>query len=313
MTEQLSVIVVNYSTPELLLNFLYSVRNSADSALVHDVIIVDNGYPEKGDSREVIDTSSFAFKIKFVQNPESSYASGANRGATVALGKFLIIANSDIELLPNSSIQPLINYLQREPRVGVVGPQLVYPDGTWQRSYERFPSFKEALISLAMLDSLWHGIMMWASRKNWWPKHPKMVDYIDGAFMVVRRSCFEEVGGFNEDYSFYGEDADFCWRARRAGWKVVFSPSVQVMHIRGASSTADALGDYTVRLFKAKQKFISKHFGPRRAWWYGQISKLALRERAVFYSLVAKFRRSQKWQQRKAHAKARWSAVRMMK
>jgi len=221
-SRHLSVIVLNYGVYGLLSNFLQSMICHTDSNLVRDLVIVDNGYPLQGDSRDRVDASLFSFKTKFVQNSESSYASGVNRGVTLASEETLVIANNDIEWLPTSSINSLVDCLGRDPRIGVMGPQLIYPDGRWQRSYGRFPSVWEAFISLTMLDSLWHGIIMWAFRHNWLPRRPKRVGYIDGAFMVVRRSCFEELGGFNEEYSFYGEDADFCWRAWKNGWKVVF-------------------------------------------------------------------------------------------
>ncbi|MCL0085115.1 glycosyltransferase [Thermodesulfovibrionales bacterium] len=309
MSKKLSIIVVNYGKSDLLLNFLNSVRQSSDSTLIHEIIVVDNGYPHKGDSRDVVDTSSFPFKIKFVQNPKTSYSSGVNQGATLASGDTLVIANNDIEWLPGFSIQPLVEHLWQEPCIGIVGPQLVYPGGTLQRSYGRFPSLKWALISLTMLDSLWHGIIAWAFRHGWLPKRPKMVGYVSGAFMVVRRSCFEELGGFNEDYSFYGEDTDFCWRAHRHEWKVVLVPTVHAIHIGGASSTLEALKDYTVQLLKAKQKFVKEHLGYRRAIWYNWLMKVAFLERAILYSFAASLIRSSNWRSRAQQAKDRYDAV----
>ena len=309
IAKKLSIIVVNYGISELLLNFLNSIQNSSDSTLVQEVIIVDNGYPFKGDSRDVIDISSFSFKIKFVQNPESSYASGVNRGVALASQETLVISNNDIEWLPGVSIQPLVDYLWRESRVGIVGPQLVYPDSSWQRSYERFSSLKCALISLTMLDSLWHGIIAWAFRHDWLSRQPRIVDYVKGAFMVVRRSCFEELGGFNEDYPFYGEDSDFCWRAHQRGWKVVFIPSIHIAHIGGASSTLKALKDYTAQFFRAKQQFAEEHLGHRRAILYRWLMKAVFLERAICYGFVASLIRSTNWRKRAQQAKARHEAV----
>jgi len=305
----LSVIVINYGVRGLLSNFLKSMTYYADFNLVRELVIVDNGYPLQGDSRDRVDASLFPFKIKFVQNSENSYASGVNRGVAVASEEILVIANNDIEWLPTSSINSLVDCLERDPRIGVVGPQLIYPDGSWQRSYGRLPSVKEAMMSLTMLDSMWHGIVRLVFGHNWLPTRPKRVGYIDGAFMVVRRSCFEELGGFNEEYSFYGEDADFCWRAWKNGWKVVFVPDARVMHLRGASSTADALGDYTIRLIKAKQKFVQDHFGIHQAKWYRRLIKIALLERFILYNFVAKLIHSPRWQRRAFEARVRYHAM----
>lgn len=288
-TKGVSIIVINYGRADLVMNFLESIRNSTDSRLIEEVVIVDNGYPKKEDSRNVVNASSLPFKIKFVQNPESSYASGVNRGAALATGKIFIIANNDVQLISNCSIQPLLDHLWGDPHIGIVGPQLVYPDGSWQRSYGRFPSLKEALESLLMIDSIKNGICIMAFHCNWLKRRPKTVNYVDGAFMVVRRSCFEDLGGFDESYSFYGEDVDFCWRAWQKGWKVVFVPTVRVMHIRGATSLSDENGERTYgrKLLLAKEYFIRKNFGKHQALLYGRLIKIALFERALIYWLTA--------------------------
>ncbi len=308
MSVYFSIIVINYGTPDLVLRLLKSIANAAQG-LVPEVIVVDNGYPQKGDSRGVVHPERFPFPILFVQNPASSYASGVNRGAAQASGEYFALSNSDIQLLPDSPLLPLLHWLDERPRIGVAGPQLVYPDGTWQRSYGRFPSLREAVISMTMRDSLGNGITAWAFRHGWKSRRPKAVDYVDGAFMVVRRSCFEALGGFDETYDFYGEDVDFCWRARQAGWKVVFVPRVRVMHLRGASSTADALSDYTVRLFQAKLKFVKEHFGLQRGKWYERFMRGALYERSWLYEAVARWTRRPHWRQRSQQARIRYDAV----
>jgi len=250
------------------------------------------------------------FLVKIVDNLQNSYASSVNCGVAVGHGDILVISNNDFEWLPNSSIQVLFDHLRREPRIGVVGPQLVYPDGTWQRSYGRFSSVWETFTSLTMFDSLWHGIIMWVFRHNWLPRWPKKVDYIDEAFMVVRRSCFEELGGFDEEYSFYGEDADFCWRAWKNGWKVVFVSDARVMHVRGASSTANALGDYIIQLIMAKQKFVQDHFGIHQARWYRRLVQIGLFERFILYNFVAELNHSPDWQRRAFQARVRYHVIR---
>lgn len=307
-----SIITINYGKADLVNNFLISIQNSPDSSLIYEVIIVDNGYPEKGDSRDVIKPFSFPFRIKFVQNPECSYASGVNRGVAESTGDFLVIANNDVELLSGYSIRPLIEHLKQNTHVGIVGPQQIYPDGSWQMSYERFSSLREAIISLTMLDSIWNEFRRVAFHCNWLAKYPKKVDYINGAFMVVRRSCFDDLGGFDEGYTFYAEEADFCWRAWKKGWKVIFIPSVRVMHLRGASSTAEALEDYVIRLLSAKQLFVKNHFGVRKSEQYMRLMRIVLLERYILYNFVAKVVRSSKWEQRAFEARIRYSAISRM-
>lgn len=312
MTKQLSIIIVNYGTPDLLLNFLKSAQNNADSSIVSEVVIVDNEYPNKGDSRKIIIPGSFSFKIQFVQNPKKSYASGVNRGVALAAMDTIVVANSDVELLPQFSLRPLVQKLWQDSHIGITGPQLVYPDRRWQQSYGQFPSPWRAFINLTMLDSFWYGIIMWAFRRNWLLKQPRTIHYIGGAFMVIKRDCFEEIGGFDESYIFYGEDIDFCWRARRNGWKVVFVPSVQVVHIRGASSRKVAMSKYALKLIQAGQKFVEEHFGSQQARWYGRFNRMAFYERAWLYSFVAQLTHSSRWQQRAFEVRALCNAAKKM-
>jgi len=304
---RVSLIIIHYGNPGPLWNLLASLENHPDKRLIDEVIVVNNGLSLDKGERVRLETYK---NLKIVDDPQNSYASGVNRGVAASHGDILVISNNDVEWLSNFSIQALLDHLRREPCIGVVGPQLVYPNGTWQRSYGIFPSIWEAFISLIMVDSLGHGIIMWVFRHNWLPRWPKKVDYIDGAFMVVRRSCFEELGGFNEEYSFYGEDADFCWRAWENDWKVVLVPNTRVMHVRGASSTANALEDYTIRLIKAKQKFVQEHFGIHQAEWYRKLIQLALFERFILYNFVAKLTHSPKWQQRAFQARVRYHITR---
>ena len=223
---KVSLIIVHYGDPGLLWNLLASLEHHPDKRLVDEVIIINNGLSlDKGERVRLEAYKNLLVKI--VDNPQNSYASGVNRGVAASHGDIVVISNNDIEWLPTFSINSSVDYLERDRRIGVMGPQLIYPDGSWQRSYGRLPSVKEAMMSLTMLDSVWHGIVRLAFRHNWLRRGPKRVGYIDGAFMVVRRSCFEELGGFNEEYSFYGEDADFCWRAWKKGWNCLLytSPS----------------------------------------------------------------------------------------
>jgi len=304
--EKVSVIVVHYGSPRLLWNFLASVEHHPDKRLVEEVIVVNNELALDKENRVKLEKKRHSIKI--VDNPQKGYASGVNRGALAAKGDILVIANNDIEWQPEPLVKPLIDYFRRDSRIGIIGPQLIYPNGSWQRSYGRFPSLKEAIVSLLMLDSMWNMINIITFRLNFSIKKPKFVDYVDGAFMVIKRSCFDEVGGFDESYTFYGEDVDFCWRAWKRGWKVAFNPNVRIIHLRGASSTALALQDYAIRLFLAKKRFVQVNFGEEQAKWYVRLMHVAALERYVLYSLVAKLTNSVLWHRRALRARALYKA-----
>ena len=287
MSYGISLLVVNYGTPELLKSFLFSIENNIKRKDNFEVTLIDNNYPRKGDSRKVIMPSEFSFKIQFVQNPESSYASGINLGANLASYDIIIAANSDIEILPQFSFEPFIDIFKQDARIGIIGPQLLHSDGTWQRSYGPVPSFKEAISSLMLFDAFSHAIYRYFMSKVLLSRRIKEVEYVDGAFMVIRRKCFEQCHGFNERYTFYAEDADFCWRAGGLGWKTVFLPNIRIIHLRGASSIKKSFIKYTPRLFNAKLQFVKEHFGDKRAQQYRQLMKSLVFQRYLFYSLIS--------------------------
>jgi len=283
-----------------------SLERHPDRELIDEVIVVNNGLTLGEEDRTKLEAYE-ALPIRVIDNQQKSYASGVNRGAAAAAGEVLLIANNDIQWLPSSSIRPLIEYFDRNPRVGIAGPQLLYPDGRWQQSYGRFSSLLQAFVSLTLLDSVWHGIQKCLLTKNWLPKKVKRVQWVSGAFMAVRRECFTELDGFNTCFSFYGEDTDFCWRARQVGWEVVFVPTARIIHIGGASSLSEPSN--ATRLFEAKEKFLHEGFGPRKTFWYMKIMQLAVLERLFLYNLIGTLTSSAVWKRRAHLAKERLKAV----
>ena len=303
-----SLVIIQYRDVNLLRKLLASLERHSDRKLINEVIIVNNGLTLNKEERSKLETYR-TLPIQIVDNPQKSYASGVNRGAVSAKGDVFIISNNDVEILPDYSIRPMLDYLQENPNVGVVGPQQIYPDGSWQRSYGQFPSLREAIISLMMLDSMCNGIRKLLFRYNWLSRRPKKVDYIDGAFMIIKRSCFEELGGFDEDYVFYGEDADFCWRAHRAGWEAIFVPAVRVKHIRGASSTVGSFDEFAIHYFKAKQKAAKKTLSLRRSKCYFWLMKTAALEKALLYTFISKLVCSPHWRNRALRARESFKAI----
>jgi GT2 family glycosyltransferase len=297
-----SLIIVNFGPPTLLLRCLASLAASGDRHVVREVVVVDNGHPAQSDSDTALRASHFPFDVRVVPNREASYSSGVNRGAVQTTGDCLLIANSDVEFLPGESIQTVLDYFARHPRVGVVGPQLVYPNGDWQRSHGRVPGVWQALISTTLVDSALRGIEALCFRSGLPMGRSWRVGYVDGAFLLTRRTCFDAMHGFDERYSFYGEDTDYCWRASRARWGVRFLPTVRVRHVRGGSSAATAPEAYAARLLDANLDFVRHHFGQGHARWYRRLVSVAALERAAVYQLAAALTRSDRLRRLAAEA-----------
>lgn len=298
VTAPLSLIVINFGSHQLVANLLSSLREHADRTLMREVIVVDNGYPDMGDARTVVRGERYPFPIRFVQNSERSYASGINRGAEVSVGEYVTVVNNDVQWLPEWSIAPVLHAMTADPCVGIAGLQLVFPDGSWQRSYGRFPSLSEGLRTALFMDVLLNALAAVRHRLGLGRRRPKRVDYVDGAFMLIRRQCLRSLGGFDERFRFYGEDPDFCWRAAEAGWTSLFVPSTRLMHMRGASSTNVAAGEFALKKLQAKLAVVDRHFGRRHADLYARLQRWTAREFALVYNAIARLVPTQAWRRR---------------
>jgi len=256
----LTFIIVSFNTVDLLekcLKTLFdSITNSVSEA---EVIVVDNGSTD-GTIEFIKNNYPDLVLIESIDN--LGYSKAVNKGAQIAKGDFIAIVNSDIQVNSNA-INLLLDYLKKHRNVGVIGPQMVFPDGKWQRSYGEVPSivnvFSDVLLISVLRDNL---------KKLLWPLikldfYPKDVGYIDGAFMLTPREIFNQMNGFDEDFFFYAEDLDYCYRIKRNNYKVVFFPKSKIIHVKGGSSIKKLNLRYTSMLLDAKILFIKKHYNDK--------------------------------------------------
>jgi hypothetical protein len=276
-----SLVVINYGAPELVRRLLETLAPHEDARLVREVVVVDNGWPERGDSRQSLGAAEATFPLRFVRNPSASYASGVNAGAAAATGEILLICNNDLEWRPGDSLRPLIDVVRDLPRLGVAGPSQCYPDGRPQRSGGRLPGLGEALAYLVGMQAVVNP--QTAARRR---AMPVAIPYVDGACMATTRACFTALGGFDEGYDFYGEDLDYCWRAARAGWLVRYVPAARVVHARGATSLARDERAFSRRMARAKIRFVTRRSGVRVATLYAWIVSAGAAWRALAFAAL---------------------------
>lgn len=280
-----SLIVVNYGNQHLAGNLLRSLAGHPDRALIHEVVVVDNGYPSKGDSRDTLAGRTWPFPVRFAQFHGHSYSGSINLGAQGCTGDLLLLANNDIEWLPRASMVPVVRHMLDHPEVGIAGPQLLFPDGRWQRSAGSFPSILEALGRLFFFGNLSNRAQ---ALSDWWnngnaPAYD--VEFVDGACMVVSRECFESLGGWDPAFDFSGCDAYFNWQAKEAGWRRTLVPGARLMHIRGASTTRVTPLAYTKRLYEAKRRMVERMRGGVSAAGYDLLQRLVALEYAFIFGL----------------------------
>jgi N-acetylglucosaminyl-diphospho-decaprenol L-rhamnosyltransferase len=229
-------------------------------------IIVDNGSTD--DTLEIV--RSRCPETKIIATGENlGYGRALNVGFKETRENFVILSNPDVVFL-DGSIRQMVEFLEKNPRVGVTGPQQTFPDKTWQRSYGDLPGIWPGIKDAVGITTLQNSL-----RRILWPRKidrkPKQVPYVDGAVLAVRREAFSQMSGFDEDFFFYSEESDLCWRMKKAGWKVIFLPCAEVIHVRGASSAKMGRSDQLLRYMVSNQRLLAaKHLPPWKARLYAK-------------------------------------------
>jgi N-acetylglucosaminyl-diphospho-decaprenol L-rhamnosyltransferase len=201
--------------------------------------------------------------------------------------RFVYFLNPDTELLPNS-LWTLYRAIEGDERVGAIGPQVLYGDGTRQSTRRRFPTLLTGFFESTWLGQLWPK-NPWARRYHIddWPDSVRQdVDWVVGAALMVRWSALEAVGVFDDDFYMYSEELDLCKRIKKGGWRVVYDPAALLIHYEGRSS-----GQVSTRrhiLFnRSKVRYYRKYFGPIWAEVLRQFLLMEFRWQILMESLKA--------------------------
>lgn len=177
------------------------------------------------------------------------FAANVNRGVVETRSDYVVVANPDAVARPEA-VDRLVAFAEAHPRAGILGPELRYPDGSWQPSRRRFPTVGGTLVRRTPLRLLFppqrhqRGHYQLDER----PTVPATADWLLGGFLLVRRTAFDELSGFDEGFRLYGEDIDLGYRAHRRGWERWLVPSAVVVHRYHA--------------------VIDERFLTRRTWWH---------------------------------------------
>ncbi|MBI3958806.1 MAG: glycosyltransferase family 2 protein [Chloroflexi bacterium] len=228
MTSPVSVVLLNYNTRDLTLDSLARFASAAQ-ALGWQVIVVDNASTD-GSTEAVAAYFPAVTVVRLIEN--RGYAAGNNQGLEVATGEAVILLNSDV-LVGIEQLQALVDYLKANPEVGAVSAGLRTAEGAAQAfTFGGDPSL------LYLLRRGIGRLFRLSPLHDWAVTEPLTVDWVSGACLCVRREVIEQIGGLDENFFLYFEDVDWCRRMRLAGWRVVYNPRVQVVHLGGQSQPA---------------------------------------------------------------------------
>ena len=228
----LAVIIVNYNAGEYLARCVQSVVDGA-GAIDVDVLVIDNDSHDGSAQLAAARTR----QIRVVENATNVGLSAAwNQGARLVDAPWLLFLNPDTEVV-GGDLAALVRAGDARPDVALLGPVIRNPDGTIYESGRVFPGVVQAVGHAFLGPFLPGNRFTRAYRQTDWDRMTEReVDWVSGAAMLIRRSAFEQVGGFDEQFWLYGEELDLGTRLRDAGWKVLATPALEVMHVGGVST-----------------------------------------------------------------------------
>jgi len=281
-----TAIVVTHNAVPWLERCLDSVRGA-------EAVVVDN---ESSDGTVELVRQRFP-DVRLVEQENLGLAAGWNAGMAIATGRYFLILNADA-WLTEGSLQRLVAFADEHAEAAVVGPRLLNADGTLQRSVRGFPTLWRLateylfLRKLAPRSRLLNGFYAGGFAHD----EVREAEFVMGACMLVRRHAVEEVGPLDERFFLFSEETDWCYRFARAGWKTLFYPGAECVHVGGASHGG--------RLFRENVRghlrFLAKHRGipsaerARRLLWAAlRLRRLVFRgQRGAMYGEVADWLRS---------------------
>ena len=293
----LGIVIVNYNTRDLLRTCLCSVYASQGD-FAYEVCVVDNASPD--DSAEMV-AAEFP-QVRLIVNAENVGYPRANNQGLKAFGfaesegvnsKFQIsnskvqtpnsklqVSNSKLEtprfgllLNPDTEVPPdglvrMLEFMAEHPEAGIAGPKLVLPDGSLDLACRRsFPSPEVSFYRLTYLSRLFPRSRRFGRYNLTYldPDQVAEVDAVVGAFMLVRAEAIAQAGLLDGAFFMHGEDLDWAYRIKAAGWKVYYNPGVTVLHVKRAASRYSSRAQ--IEFYRAMDVFYRKHYAAQTPWW----------------------------------------------
>ncbi len=247
----LSFIIVNWNTCQLLLTCIESILKTVHG-YCYEIIVVDNGSEDES-VPEI--KRQFGKQITLIENRHNlGFARANNQALRIAQGRFIVLLNSDAVLKP-SAINILLSFLAATPLAAMAGPRMVSSAGILQNSYDNFPSLATELLNKSLLRFFFSRKY---AGKNSIATAPFEVDSLIGACLAVKRQAIQEVGMLDEGFFFFLEETDWCFRMRRAGWKIYHCPGAEIIHLQGQSKGRNP-GRAGVEYYRSLYRFFRKN------------------------------------------------------
>ncbi|MET3939719.1 GT2 family glycosyltransferase [Paenibacillus sp. PvP094] len=274
-----SIIIVNYNTRKLTLDCLASVYESITS-FQYELIVVDNASYD-GSVEAIRDAYP---DVKLIANRDNTgFAVANNQGMEIAKGRYILLLNSDT-VVQKDTLEIMIGFMDRHPEMGASGCKVILPDGSLDKACKRgFPTPSASFYYAFGISRIFPDRPKFNQYQlgHLSPDDEYPVDCLVGAFTLVRRETINQVGGLDETFFMYGEDIDWCYRIKEAGWGIYYYPRTYIVHYKGASARRKPM-KIIYEFHRAMWVFHRKHYAKRysmltnTAVWLGIALKFSL-------------------------------------
>lgn len=253
----LSIIIVSWNVETMLKACLNSILHTDDKRYTTEVIVVDSA---STDGTVEMLQREFPQVQLLVQTENVGFTRCNNIGLQAATGRYMMLLNPDTEVVGNALSQ-MVNYLEANPAVGIVGPHTLNTDQTNQSTKRRFPT-----LAVGFMESTWLQAL---APKNILSRYyaediadtaTADVDWVQGSALIARRAVYEQIGRLDEGYVMYSEEMDWCKRAKDAGWRVVYIGDAEIVH-HGGKSTEQATARKHIYFQESKLRYFHKYHG----------------------------------------------------
>jgi GT2 family glycosyltransferase len=267
----LSIVVVNWNTRQLLAQCLRSVQ--LETLISHEIWVVDNGSTDG--SVEML-RAEFP-GVQVIANQENrGFAAANNQALARCQGQYLLLLNSDTIVL-SGALDRMVAAMHAHPTIGALGCRLLNVDGSLQASAHTFYNSWRSLIENRLMARLWPFRHSRTPFLTFWDhSHPRSVDWVSGAALLIRREVLKTVGPLDEQFFMYGEEIDWQMRIKKAGYQVWFNPNASIIHLGGGSAKQAKQAMNRIEL-QSRDALIRKHYPPRTQSFYRFKRSLASR------------------------------------
>ncbi|MFH1940859.1 MAG: glycosyltransferase family 2 protein [bacterium] len=295
---KLSISIVNWNTKDFLFQCLNSIY-SETSGIDFEIFVVDNASSDG--SAEMVG-EKFP-KVKLIENDKNlGFGRANNQALRHCSGEYILILNPDTRILDNAIIK-LIQFMEKNPRVGMTGPKCVHEDGTIQVSWAQFPTifniltnnvpWKMAFSMFGIFKRLFRTDAVYSNNGYTVEETipAQRVDYVLGQFMLTRKAILDEVGLFDEDVFMYEEERDLCYRIQEKGWETWFVPDAVIVHHerRSIDQLPNTFKHETDWLLTGRAHYYEKNFGKFKKYSFHVVTCTSSFLKLILFSIALLF------------------------